>query len=326
MEIGIGFWLGFVAFVIIMLVLDLTVFHKKDEVMKVKTALLWSAFWIGLAVLFNIGVYFVGGNLWGAEIGKQKALEFLTGYLIEESLSVDNLFVFIMIFSFFGIEAKYQHRILFWGIIGAIVMRAIFIFAGVAIIEKFAWVMYIFGAFLVYTGIHMLFEKDDKEDFDPNKNIAVRLFRKIMPVSDDKSHTNFFVRKNKILYATPFFIALLLIEVSDLIFAIDSIPAVLSVSKDPFIVYTSNIFAILGLRSLYFALSGVMQYFRYLKYALAFILTFIGIKMCVNEFCSELGYSFHISNFFSLGVIVTSLTLSIILSIVAEKREKSRAV
>jgi len=318
MEIGISFWLGFIAFVIVMLVLDLTVFHKKDEVMKVKTALLWSAFWIGLAIIFNIGVYFV--------LGETKALEFLTGYLIEESLSVDNLFVFIMIFSFFGIQAKYQHRILFWGIIGAIVMRAIFIFAGVAIIEKFAWVMYIFGAFLIYTGIHMLFEKDDKKDFNPNKNIAVRIFRKIMPVSDDKTHTNFFVRKNKVLYATPFFIVLLLIEVSDLIFAIDSIPAVLSVSKDPFIVYTSNIFAILGLRSLYFALSGVMQYFRYLKYALAGILTFIGIKMCVNEFCHEFDYSFHISNLFSLGVIVTLLTASIILSIVVEKKAERKAV
>lgn len=318
MEIGISFWVGFVAFVIVMLVLDLTVFHKKDEVMKVKTALIWSAFWIGLAVIFNIGVYFL--------LGEAKALEFLTGYLIEESLSVDNLFVFIMIFSFFGIQAKYQHRILFWGIIGAIVMRAIFIFAGVAIIEKFAWVMYIFGAFLIYTGIHMLFEKDDKKEFDPNRNLAVRIFRKIMPVSDDKTHTNFFVRKNKVLYATPFFIVLLLIEVSDLIFAIDSIPAVLSVSKDPFIVYTSNIFAILGLRSLYFALSGVMQYFRYLKYALAGILTFIGFKMCINEFCHEFDYSFHISNFFSLGVIVTLLTTSIILSIAVQKKEERKAL
>jgi tellurite resistance protein TerC len=308
-----------------MLVLDLTVFHKKDEVMKVKTALLWSLFWIGLAVAFNVGIYFVGGNIWGEEIGKQKALEFLTGYLIEESLSVDNLFVFIMIFSFFGIEQKYQHRILFWGIIGAIVMRAIFIFAGVAIIEKFAWVMYIFGAFLIYTGLHMLFEKEDKKEFDPNKNIAVRIFRKIMPVSDDKTHTRFFVRKNKVLYATPFFIVLLLIEVSDLIFAIDSIPAVLSVSKDPFIVYTSNIFAILGLRSLYFALSGVMQYFRYLKYALALILSFIGIKMCINEFTHSIDYSFHISNFVSLGVIIGALTISIIASIIVEKRELKRS-
>ncbi len=324
MEVSGVFWFGFVAFVIIMLVLDLTVFHKKDEVMKVKTALLWSSFWIGLAVIFNIGIYFVGGNVWGEELAKQKALEFLTGYLIEESLSVDNLFVFIMIFSFFGIEPKYQHRILFWGIIGAIVMRAIFIFAGVAIIEKFAWVMYIFGAFLIYTGIHMLFEKDDKKEFDPNKNIAVRIFRKIMPISHDKTHTRFFVRKNKVLYATPFFIALLLIEVSDLIFAIDSIPAVLSVSKDPFIVYTSNIFAILGLRSLYFALSGVMGFFRYLKLALAFILSFIGIKMCINEFTKEMGYEFHISNLVSLGVIVGALTLSILASIIAEKRESKR--
>lgn len=323
-EVSGIFWIGFIVFVLVMLVLDLTVFHKKDEVMKVKTALLWSLFWIGLAVAFNIGIYFVGGNMWGEEIGKQKALEFLTGYLIEESLSVDNLFVFIMIFSFFGIEPKYQHRILFWGIIGAIVMRAVFIFAGVAIIEKFAWVMYIFGAFLIYTGIHMLFEKDEKEDFDPNKNIAVKLFRKIMPVSEDKTHTRFFVRKNKVTYATPFFIALLLIEVSDLIFAIDSIPAVLSVSKDPFIVYTSNIFAILGLRSLYFALSGVMQYFRYLKYALAFILSFIGIKMCVNEFTHSMDYSFHISNFVSLGVIVSALTISIIASIAVQKKTEKQ--
>lgn len=322
MEVSGLFWFGFIAFVVIMLVLDLTVFHKKDEVMKVKTALLWSAFWIGLAVLFNVGIYLVGGNMWGEEIGKQKALEFLTGYLIEESLSVDNLFVFIMIFSFFGIESKYQHRILFWGIIGAIVMRAIFIFAGVAIIEKFAWVMYIFGAFLIYTGIHMLFEKDDNKEFDPDKNIAVKLFKKIMPVSNEPEHTNFFIKKDKIWYATPFFIALLLIEVSDLIFAIDSIPAVLSVSKDPFIVYTSNIFAILGLRSLYFALSGVMQYFKYLKYALAFILSFIGIKMCINEFAKEMDFSFHISNVVSLSVIVSALTISIVASIISEKSKK----
>jgi tellurite resistance protein TerC len=320
MEVGYLFWVGFVSFVLIMLVLDLTVFHKKDEVMKVKTALLWSLFWIGLAVAFNLGIYFVGGNMWGEEVGKQKALEFLTGYLIEESLSVDNLFVFIMIFGFFGIEQKYQHRILFWGIIGAIVMRAIFIFAGVAIIEKFAWVMYIFGAFLIYTGVHMLFKKDDKNEFDPNKNMVVRIFRKIMPVSEDKTHTRFFIRKDKILYATPFFIALLLIEVSDLIFAIDSIPAVLSVSKDPFIVYTSNIFAILGLRSLYFALSGVMGYFKYLKYALAFILSFIGVKMCINEFSKEMAYDFHITNYVSLSVIVGALTISIIASILSEKK------
>ncbi len=318
MEVNIGFWIGFVVFVVVMLSLDLFVFHKKDKAIKVKEALLWSVFWIGLALLFNVGIYFAVGNIANFELGKQKTLEFLTGYLIEESLSVDNLFVFIMIFGFFKIDPKFQHKILFWGIIGAVIMRAIFIFAGVALINKFAWVMYIFGAFLVYTGIKMLFEKEDAE-FNPDKNIAIRIFKKIIPVTEDPTQTRFFVRKNKILYATPFFIALLFIEVSDLIFAVDSIPAVLSVSKDPFIVYTSNIFAILGLRSIYFALSGIMDYFQYLKYALSGILTFIGFKMCLNEFSIDFDYPYHISNFASLGVIVTFLTLSILLSIYVKK-------
>lgn len=316
MEIGISFWIGFIVFVLVMLALDLFVFHKQNTVVKVKEALLWSLFWIGLAVLFNIGIYFL--------VGKVKALEFLTGYLIEESLSIDNLFVFIMIFGFFKIDPKFQHKILFWGIIGAIVMRAIFIFAGVALIQRFNWVMYIFGAFLLYTGIKMLFEKEDSE-FNPNENVMIRGFKKVFPVTDDMSRPHFFIRKNKILYATPFFIVLLFIEISDLIFAVDSIPAVLSVSKDIFIVYTSNIFAILGLRSLYFALSGIMDYFHYLKYALAGILSFIGIKMCVNELTSELGYSFHISNFASLGVIVTFLTVSILLSVAVKKRTEWKA-
>jgi len=312
MEVGISFWIGFVIFVLTMLSLDLFVFHKKDTIVRVKEALLWSAFWVGLAIAFNIGVYFL--------LGKVKALEFLTGYLIEESLSVDNLFVFIMIFGFFKIEPKYQHKILFWGIIGAIVLRAVFIFAGVALIERFAWVMYIFGAFLIYTGIHMLVEKKDDSEFNPNENIVIRVFKKIMPVTNDMSVPHFFVKKNNILYATPFFVALLFIEASDLIFAVDSIPAVLSVSKDIFIVYTSNIFAILGLRSLYFALNGIMQYFFYLKYALSGILTFIGFKMCFNELSAELGYSMSISNFVSLGVIVFLLTFSILLSIAVKKR------
>ncbi len=315
MEIGISFWIGFFAFVIVMLSLDLFVFHKKNTVVKVKEALLWSLFWIGLAVIFNLGVYFL--------IGKVKALEFLTGYLIEESLSVDNLFVFILIFGFFKIESKYQHKVLFWGIIGAIIMRAIFIFAGVALIQQFNWIMYIFGAFLVYTGIKMLFEKEDDE-YNPNNNAMIRGFKKIFPVTDDMSEPHFFVRKNKILYATPFFIALLVIEASDLIFAVDSIPAVLSVSKDPFIVYTSNIFAILGLRSLYFALNGIMGYFHYLKYALSGILSFIGVKMCLNELSSELGYSFHISNLASLGVIVSLLTISILLSVAVKKNDERK--
>lgn len=311
MEIGIGFWIGFVAFVLVMLSLDLFVFHKKNEVVKMKEALLWSLFWIALAVIFNLGIYFF--------VGKAKALEFLTGYLIEESLSIDNLFVFIMIFGFFKIDPKFQHKILFWGIIGAIIMRAVFIFAGVALIQRFDWVMYIFGAFLVYTGVKMIFEKEDAE-FNPNENMVIRGFRKIFPVTDDMSKPHFFIRKNKILYATPFFIVLLFIEISDLIFAVDSIPAVLSVSKDIFIVYTSNIFAILGLRSLYFALNGIMDYFHYLKYALSGILTFIGIKMVVNEWSAQLGYQFHISNFVSLGVIVSFLAVSILFSVVLKKK------
>ncbi len=310
--VGIGFWIGFVAFVVVMLSLDLFVFHKKDTVMKVKTALLWSAFWIGLAVAFNIGVYYF--------LGHQKALEFLTGYLIEESLSVDNLFVFIMIFGFFKIAPEYQHKILFWGIIGAIVMRALFIFAGVALIQQFEWIMYIFGAFLIYTGIKMLFDKEDNEDYNPNDSFFLKLFRKLFRVTDEPNIHNFFVKRNKKWYATNFFIVLLMIEGSDLIFAVDSIPAVLSVSKDPFIVYTSNIFAILGLRSLYFALSGIMKYFYYLKYALAGILTFIGFKMCFNEFCKQMGYELEISNLASLGVIVALLTISIIASLLLNKK------
>ena len=318
MEVSIGFWIGFIIFIVIMLALDLFVFHKKNTVVNVKEALLWSAFWIALALVFNLGIYIFYDHT--------KAIEFFTAYVLEKSLSVDNLFVFIMIFGFFNIKPQYQHRILFWGILGALVMRAVFIFAGVALIERFAWIMYVFGAFLIYTGIHMLFEKKDTEEFDPNKKFIIRIFRKIMRVTDDMSVPHFFVKKNNILYATPFFVTLLFIEASDLIFAVDSIPAVLSVSKDTFIVFTSNIFAILGLRSLYFALSGVMDYFHYLKYALAGILTFIGIKMCVNELSAELNYSFHISNFVSLGIILASLTLSIVLSIVVKKKKEPKPI
>ncbi len=310
--VGIGFWIGFVAFVVVMLSLDLFVFHKKDKVMKVKTALLWSLFWIGLAVAFNLGIYYF--------IGHQKALEFLTGYLIEESLSVDNLFVFIMIFGFFKIPPQFQHKILFWGIIGAIVMRALFIFAGVALIHQFDWVMYIFGAFLLYTGIKMLFEKEESEDYNPTDNFILKHFKKIVPFTDEPNVHQFFVKRNHKWYATSFFLVLLVIEGSDLIFAVDSIPAVLSVSKDPFIVYTSNIFAILGLRSLYFALSGIMKYFYYLKYALAGILSFIGFKMCFNEFCTQMGYELEISNMVSLGVIVSLLTISILASLLVNKK------
>lgn len=315
MEVNGFFWAAFILFIVLMLVLDLFVFHKKDSVVKVKEALLWSAFWITLALIFNVGIYFYAGE--------KIAFDFFTAYLLEKSLSVDNLFVFILIFGFFKIKSELQHRILFWGILGALVMRAIFIFAGVALITKFAWIMFVFGAFLIYTGIHMLFEKEDNE-FDPNKNIVIRLFRKIMPVTDEIVGHKFFIRKNKVTYATPLFIALLIIEASDVIFAVDSIPAVLSVTSDVFIVFTSNIFAILGLRSLYFALNGIMGLFRYLKFALAFILSFIGVKMIVNELGKELSYDFHITNFASLGVIVGALTISILASVIEEKRAVKR--
>lgn len=308
-------WIGFLLFVVIMLLLDLGVFHKDDHVFRVREALLWSGFWIALALIFNVGIYYFEG--------KEPALEFFTAYLLEKSLSVDNLFVFIMIFSYFSVAAKYQHRILFWGILGALVMRAIFIFAGVALITKFGWVMYIFGAFLVYSGIHMLCQKEEEENFNPNKNIIIRLFRKIMPVSNENHDHKFFVRLGGKVHATTFFVALLFIEASDVIFAIDSIPAVLSISKDTFIIFTSNIFAILGLRSLYFALNGVMKYFYYLKYALAIILSFIGIKMCINELHAEFDYLFKISNWVSLAVIIGTLAVSIFFSMIAKKRREA---
>lgn len=313
MEISSIHWIAFIAFIIIMLLLDLGIFHKKDTTISIKSAISWSIFWISLALIFNLGLFFF--------FDKAKALEFFTAYVLEKSLSVDNLFVFILIFGYFNIAPQYQHKILFWGILGALIMRAIFIFAGVALIEHFSWIMYIFGAFLIYTGIHMLAKKKDKEKFDPNANIVIRTFKKIMPITDENPHNKFFIRKGKIIYATPFFVALLFIEASDLVFAVDSIPAVLSVSKDTFIVFTSNIFAILGLRSLYFALNGIMDYFYYLKYALAGILTFIGLKMCLNEFSDLMGYSFHISNYASLGVIVGLLTLSILFSIWYNKKK-----
>ncbi|MDR1274467.1 MAG: TerC family protein, partial [Odoribacteraceae bacterium] len=265
-------WTGFIAFVLIMLLLDLGVFHKKDTEMKVGAALGWSFFWITLALAFNVLVYFT--------LGSGKALDFLTAYLLEKSLSVDNLFVFILIFGYFSIHPRHQHKILFWGIFGALLMRAVFIFAGVTLINNFEWIMYIFGAFLLYTGINMLRKKDEPADFHPDKNLIIRLFRKIMPVTSDNPKGAFFTRVNGKAYATTFFVTLLFIEVSDLIFAVDSIPAVLSVSNDTFIVFTSNIFAILGLRALYFALNGIMRYFYYLSYALAGILSFIGLKMC----------------------------------------------
>jgi tellurite resistance protein TerC len=287
-----------------MLALDLGVFHKKTHKVPVKEALIWSAVWVSLALLFNLFVYF--------EFGKTKALEFLTGYVIEYSLSVDNIFVFILIFSYFAVKSEYQHKILFWGILGALVMRGIFIFAGVALINRFHWIVLIFGAFLVYSGIHMLFQKETA--VDPEKNAIVKFFRKFLPVTDTIHGNKLFVRQNNKLYATPLFLVLLVIESSDLIFAVDSIPAILAISKDSFIVYTSNIFAIMGLRSLYFAVSGIMGYFRYLKVGLSFVLSFVGLKMLAAYF------HFEIPILFSLAVIIGILTFSVLASVVIKEK------
>ncbi len=303
MGTSIYFWVGFHIFVLLMLALDLGVFHKKAHKVPVKEAVTWTFIWVILALLFCVFIFF--------EFGKTKALEFITGYVIEYSLSVDNIFVFILIFSFFAVKAQYQHRILFWGIIGALVMRAIFIFTGITLINRFHWIVIIFGGFLVITGARMLFYKET--EVDPEKNIIVRFFRKFLPVSDSSHGEKMFIIEKGKLFATPLFLVLLVIESSDLIFAVDSIPAILAISKDIFIVYTSNIFAILGLRSLYFAVAGVMSYFRYLKTGLAFVLSFVGAKMLISFLNIE------IPIIFSLAVIISILMISILASVFTKK-------
>lgn len=267
-------WTFFNLFVLAMLALDLGVFHKKSHEVSVREALSWTCVWIMLALLFNLFIYYY--------FDKEKGLEFFTGYLIEKSLSVDNIFVIILIFSYFKVPAAYQHKVLFWGILGALVMRVIFILTGVELIHRFHWLIYIFGGFLVYTGFRMLTSGDIK--IDPEKNPLVKLARKIMPVTSSFEGDKFFVKQQGKTWATPLFLVVILIETTDLIFAVDSIPAILAISDDSFIVYTSNVFAILGLRSLYFALAGIEKYFRYLKYGLSAILVFVGVKMCMADF------------------------------------------
>jgi tellurite resistance protein TerC len=297
-------WGGFNLFVVAMLVLDLGVFNRKAHEIHVKEALLFSAFWIALALLFNLGVYFFAGS--------QKALEFLTGYVVEKSLSVDNIFVFILIFSFFKVPAIYQHKVLFWGILGAIILRAVFIFTGVALIEKFHWIIYIFGAFLIYTGFKIAFEEE--KEVKPENNPLVKLFRRFVPTVDQYENGKFMIKKDGKIFTTPLFLTLLVVETTDVVFAVDSIPAILAISRDPFIVYTSNIFAILGLRALYFALAGIMKFFHYLNYGLAVILIFVGIKMITADF-------FHIPIGVALGFIAVVLALSIAASIKWPKKE-----
>ena len=299
-------WVAFNFFIFALLFLDLAVFHRKTHVIQVKEAFLWSAFWIGLAFLFNGGVYFFKGP--------DLALQFLTAYLLEESLSVDNLFVFIQLFLYFKIPALYQHKILFWGILGVVVMRATFILGGVALIQQFQWIIYVFGGFLILTGFKMASGKE--REIRPEKNPVLKLFKHFIPVTTSYDGGNFFVRQQGKVFATPLLVTLLMVEMTDVVFAIDSIPAVLAISSDPFIVYSSNLMAVLGLRSLYFALAGMMTLFHYLKYGISIILVFIGIKML-------LFHVIHISVLTSLLILAIVLGGSILLSILKPPKEDS---
>lgn len=297
-------WTVFAVVIGIMFILDLGVFNRKSHEISFKEALGWTIAWVSLALGFNVWIYYT--------MGADKALEFFTGYIIEESLSVDNLFVFIMIFTYFKVAKAHQPKILKWGIIGALVMRAIFIFAGIELIERFHWMIYLFGLLLVVTGFKMAFGKD--EQIEPEKNLLVKLVRKFVPITKRVRSDRFFINRCGKRAATPLFLTLLVVESSDLIFAVDSIPAVLAVTRDPFIVYSSNVFAIMGLRSLYYLLAGFMDLFVHLKFGVSCILAFVGTKMLLVDLV-------HIPIYFSLGVIIGVLTISVLTSITFGRRK-----
>ena len=295
------FWILFNVFVVVMLVLDLGVFHRNTHTVKYREALIWSAVWIALAAIFSVVIYF-----WH---GRTPSLEFVTGYVIELSLSVDNLFVFLLIFRYFQVPPGHQHKVLFWGILGALIMRAIFIAAGVGLIQKFHWIVYVFGAFLVYSGIKLF--RQGEAEIHPEKNPVLRLFRRWVPVTKDYEGDKFFVRRTG-LFATPLLVVLVVVETTDLLFAVDSIPAILAITRDAFIVYTSNVFAILGLRSMYFALSGMMEMFRYLHYGLSVVLMFVGTKMMLSHY-------YEIPTAVALGAVAGILLLSVVVSVLRPK-------
>jgi tellurite resistance protein TerC len=299
-------WISFFVIIIFLLVIDLFILHKKDKEITVKRALIESAGWIMIALSFNVVIYFT--------LGTGKALEYLTAYLIEKSLSVDNLFVFIIIFGYYAVPKTMQHRILFWGIIGTIVMRIAFIYFGIQLIERFDFVIYFLGLFLVFAGLKLLFGKESK--VEPQKNVIINFIRRFIPVFKNFYGNKFFVRRKWKIYATPLFIVLVVIETTDLIFAMDSVPAILGISRDPFIVFTSNIFAILGLRSLYFALAGIMSLFHLLRFGLGLILVFIGTKIFIEDFLP-------IDIFWSLGVVLFILLGSMVLSVVIKPKTLS---
>lgn len=299
-------WILFNIFILAMLAVDLGVFNRKSHTISIKEALIWSGVWISMALLFALGLH-----IW---MDSDTALKFITGYLIEKSLSVDNLFVFLTIFSYFAVPSNYQHKVLFWGIVGALIMRAILIFAGVALIHRFEWIIYIFGAFLIFTGYKMM--RKGEREVHPESNPVIRFVRRMMPVTKDYAKDKFFVKENGRRFATPLIIVLLVIETTDVMFALDSIPAILAITVDPFIVYSSNVFAILGLRALYFALAGVMRMFEYLHYGLAAILIFVGIKMMMVEI-------YKIPVAVALGVVAGILLVSVLASILKKKRREN---
>jgi tellurite resistance protein TerC len=297
-ETSLGLWIGFNAFILLLLALDLGVFHRKAHEVSLKEAGAWSAVWVAISLAFNAGIWWLRGP--------EPAVQFLTGYLIEKSLSVDNVFVFALLFGYFAVPAKFQHRVLFWGILGALVLRGAFILAGSALLANFHWVIYVFGAFLILTGIKMALQRN--EDLHPERNPVLQLARRWIPVTDGYRDARLFVREGGRRLATPLFLVLLLIESTDLVFAIDSIPAIFAVTRDPFLVYTSNVFAILGLRSLYFLLAGVMGKFVYLKLGLSAVLVFVGGKMTLAEWV-------EVPPMVSLAVIAALLAIAVVASL-----------
>jgi tellurite resistance protein TerC len=299
MNLSVSLWLGFNAFVLALLALDLGVFHRRPHVVSLRESIGWTVAWVLLAIGFNAGVWYYAGS--------EKALEFLTGYVVEKSLSVDNVFVFALLFSYFAVPPLYQHKVLFWGIVGALLLRAAMIGAGAVLIAHFSWVIYVFGAFLILTGIKLVLKRD--ETLHPERNPVVRWFKRLMPVTTEYRGASFFVREGGRRSATPLFLVLLLVEFTDIIFAVDSIPAIFAVTDDPFIVYSSNVFAMLGLRSLYFALAGVMGKFRFLKPALGVLLAFVGVKMLLAH------TAYRIDTLVSLGVIAGILTTAVFASL-----------
>lgn len=323
MDVGIGFWVGFNVFVLVMLALDLGVFHRHAHAVSIKEAGAWSVMWVSLSLIFNLLLYTFWGRIspGSAYTPGEAGLAFLTGYLIEKALSVDNIFVFVMVFSYFAVPAAYQHRVLFWGILGALLMRGGMIAAGAALIHQFHWVIWVFGAFLILTGVRMAFHNSGTK-IHPERNLLVRMLKRLIPVTADYEGQRFFVRRDGTLMATPLLVVLLVMESTDVIFAVDSIPAIFAVTEDTFIVYTSNVFAILGLRSLYFVLAGAVTRFRYLQIGLSVILGFVGFKMLLPDLSRVLlGSSLKIPIPYSLMVVAIILTAAIVASILRSEAE-----